>query len=86
MSDGDVASGERGALRCFHVWPQAITGEHVGHRRQVPIEGVEVDDDRGGRKISDDSWLFHRADGETRTLTDGVLSAVPLPLGYVGRT
>ena len=24
------------------------------------------------------------ADGETRTLTGGVLSAVPLPLGYVG--
>ena len=27
---------------------------------------------------------MYSADGETRTLTGGVLSAVPLPLGYVG--
>ena len=31
------------------------------------------------------SWMVACcADGETRTLTGGVLSAVPLPLGYVG--
>jgi hypothetical protein len=31
-----------------------------------------------------DGDVLIRAGGETRTLTGGVLSAVPLPLGYAG--
>ena len=86
VSDGDLAAGEGGALGGLHVWPQPIPGKDLRHFRQVRVQGVDVDDRRRGRQLGDNSWVFHRADGETRTLTDGVLSAVPLPLGYVGRT
>src|SRR6476620_2058327 len=41
--------------------------------------------DAGALAVAPRPGVVMRTDGGTRTPTDGVLSAVPLPLGYAGR-
>ena len=81
MSRLNLHLGKRGAFGCLHMRPQLGPRVDARHRRDVVSQHINVDDHcRRGQLMN-----IYSADGETRTLTGGVLSAVPLPLGYVGQ-
>ena len=74
----EIAPGNRADMVARLCSSASISTTTAGVGRSCTDRGVFVPGRRRGKVV------LIRAGGETRTLTGGVLSAVPLPLGYAG--